>query len=81
MPQRELNRRTTAPRRAGAKLRIVPRMFTRFHADEGGQGLVEYALIAATIATGVMVAIFFLYNQIAQLFEFITDAVDALMGS
>ena len=51
-----------------------------FVVDEDGQGMVEYALIAATIATGVMVAVFFLYNQIAQLFQFITDAVDALMG-
>ena len=43
--------------------------WTRFRDDEGGQGLVEYALIIAVVALGVILAIVFLRDQINNLFN------------
>ena len=41
----------------------------RLRDEEQGQGLVEYALIIAIVALGVILAIVFLRNQIRGLFE------------
>jgi pilus assembly protein Flp/PilA len=40
-----------------------------FLRDDGGQGLVEYALIIAVIAIAVIVAMVFLRDQIANIFS------------
>ena len=40
-----------------------------FLRDEGGQGLVEYALIIAVIAIAVIVAVIFLRDQISNIFS------------
>jgi len=40
-----------------------------FFRDDGGQGLVEYALIIAVIAIAVIVAMIFLRDQIANIFS------------
>ena len=41
----------------------------RFFRDDGGQGLVEYALIIAVIAIAVIVAMVFLRGQIQNIFS------------
>ena len=43
--------------------------WARFRDEERGQGLVEYALIIAVVALGVILAIVFLRDQIRGLFE------------
>ncbi|MEK6227447.1 MAG: Flp family type IVb pilin [Chloroflexota bacterium] len=40
-----------------------------FMHDEGGQGLVEYALIIAVIAVAVIVAMLFLRDQLTNVFS------------
>ena len=40
-----------------------------FFRDEGGQGLVEYALIIAVIAIAVIVAMIFLRDQLSNIFS------------
>jgi pilus assembly protein Flp/PilA len=39
-----------------------------FFDDEDGQGLVEYALIIAVIAIGVIIAMFFLRGRLSNVF-------------
>ncbi len=41
----------------------------RFLREDGGQGLVEYALIIAVIAIAVIVAMVFLRGQIQNIFS------------
>ncbi len=43
--------------------------WARFRDEERGQGLVEYALIIAIVALGVILAIVFLRDQIRNLFN------------
>ena len=43
--------------------------WARFRDEERGQGLVEYALIIAIVALGVILAIVFLRDQIRGLFN------------
>ena len=43
--------------------------WARLRDEEGGQGLVEYALIIAVVALGVILAIVFLRDQINDLFD------------
>ena len=43
--------------------------WARFRDEERGQGLVEYALIIAIVALGVILAIVFLRDQINSLFN------------
>ena len=43
--------------------------WARLRDEERGQGLVEYALIIAVVALGVIVAIVFLRDQISDLFK------------
>jgi len=40
-----------------------------FFREEGGQGLVEYALIIAVIAIAVIVAMIFLRDQLSNIFS------------
>jgi Flp pilus assembly pilin Flp len=48
-----------------------------FARDEAGAGLVEYALIIAVIAIGVLVALSFLAGGISDAFEMVSDHVEA----
>lgn len=41
----------------------------RFTADESGQGLVEYVLIIALVAVGLILALTVFRNQIGQTFD------------
>ena len=45
------------------------------HEDEDGQGLAEYALILALIATVAIVALLFLGSQISDKLSVIGDAI------
>ena len=47
----------------------VQNTWIRFRDEDRGQGLVEYALIIAVVALGVILAIVFLRNQISDLFN------------
>ena len=40
-----------------------------FFREDGGQGLVEYALIIAVIAIALIVALYFLRDQITNVFS------------
>jgi len=49
--------------------RLEARAMNDFRVVEEGQGLVEYALIIAVIAIAVIVALFFLRDQITNVFS------------
>ncbi|MGH2450076.1 MAG: Flp family type IVb pilin [Candidatus Limnocylindria bacterium] len=53
------------------------RAASAFARDEDGAGLVEYALIIAVVALGVIGALVFLAGGIADAFEMISDHVEA----
>jgi len=44
-------------------------LFTRFAKDESGQGLVEYVLIIALVAIGLILALTVFRNRIGQTFD------------
>jgi pilus assembly protein Flp/PilA len=44
-------------------------MFRRFAKDESGQGLVEYILIIALVAVGLILALTAFRNQIGRTFD------------
>jgi pilus assembly protein Flp/PilA len=46
---------------------LVTALIARFHDDEEGQGLAEYALILALIAIVAIVALIFLGGQISSI--------------
>jgi pilus assembly protein Flp/PilA len=47
-------------------------LWNKFMADESGQGLVEYILIIALVAIGIMGAMFIFRGQLETMFETIT---------
>jgi len=50
----------------------LTQLFRQFANDESGQGLVEYVLIIALVAVGLIIALTVFRNRIGQTF----DAVD-----
>ncbi len=48
----------------------------RFLREEDGQGLVEYALILGIIAVGVIIAMFFLRDQLGTIFGTIGNSLN-----
>lgn len=52
----------------------MSRMLRRLVADETGQDLVEYAILAALIATVSITALSFLGQQIPKLFQLVIEA-------
>lgn len=54
--------------------------FTKLFKDESGQGMVEYGLILALVAIGVILALTFLGEEISAIFESITDALRGTGG-
>jgi pilus assembly protein Flp/PilA len=50
----------------------------RDFARDEGQGLVEYAVIIALIALGAMVALSFLAGGVGNVFEMVTDNLEAI---
>lgn len=52
-------------------------MWTRFMKDESGQGLVEYVLIIAVVALGVILALGFFRTRIGESFKRAGQTLDA----
>jgi len=67
------------PTRAGQHRRHTGGRMTgflkRFMDDESGQGLVEYVLIIACVAIGLVAVMFIFRDQIGTTFDTITDAL------
>ena len=59
-------------------LRRTVRTFVR---DERAAGLVEYALILAVVAVGVIVALVFLAGGIGNVFEMVSDTLEGVTTS
>ncbi len=59
-------------------LRSTVRTFVR---DERAAGLVEYALILALVAVGVIVALAFLAGGIGDVFEMVSDTLEGVTTS
>jgi pilus assembly protein Flp/PilA len=47
----------------------IEQLMRRFARDESGQGLVEYVLIIALVAVGLIIALTVFRNQIGQTFD------------
>jgi pilus assembly protein Flp/PilA len=52
-------------------------LWNKFLNDESGQGLVEYALIIALVAIGLIVILTLLRNSIGNVFNTSKNALDA----
>jgi pilus assembly protein Flp/PilA len=52
--------------------------FDRFHRDEDGQGLAEYALILALIAIVAIVALIYLGSQISDKLSIVGSTLDSV---
>jgi len=52
-------------------------LWNRFMNDESGQGLVEYALIIALVAIGLIVILTLLRNSIGNVFNVSRNELDA----
>jgi pilus assembly protein Flp/PilA len=52
-------------------------LWSKFMNDESGQGLVEYALIIALVAIGLIVILTLLRNSIGNVFNVSRNALDA----
>jgi pilus assembly protein Flp/PilA len=51
-------------------------MWTRFMQDESGQGLVEYILIIAVVAVGLITALYLFRNKVGDTFSVIADTIE-----
>ncbi|MBX6365821.1 MAG: Flp family type IVb pilin [Gemmatimonadetes bacterium] len=56
-------------------------LFHRFMKDESGQGLVEYVLIIALVAIGLIGIMILFRNSIGNTFNNVTQKLDAAPGS
>jgi pilus assembly protein Flp/PilA len=51
-------------------------LWSRFTQDESGQGLVEYVLIIALVAIGLIAIMLFFRNSIGNVFRTIADTLN-----
>ncbi len=56
-------------------------LWNRFLKDESGQGLVEYALIIALVAIGLIAILTLLRNSIGEVFDKSRNALNAAPGA
>jgi len=56
-------------------------LWNRFVSDESGQGLVEYALIIALVAIGLIVILTLLRNSIGNVFNTTRNTLDQSPGN
>lgn len=56
-------------------------LWNRFMADESGQGLVEYVLIIALVAIGLIAVMVVFRNNIGSTFDAVTDSLQAAPNS
>jgi pilus assembly protein Flp/PilA len=52
-------------------------LLKRFWSDESGQGMVEYALIVALVAIGLIAVFIFLRNSAGQVLDTAADSLNA----
>ena len=50
-------------------------LWTRFVSDESGQGLVEYVLIIAVVAIGLIAALYTFRNKIGNTFDSVSNSL------
>lgn len=50
-------------------------LWTRFVEDESGQGLVEYVLIIAVVAIGLIAALYFFRNNVGKTFDTVSNSL------
>jgi Flp pilus assembly pilin Flp len=60
-----------------AKGGFMKELWTRFVEDESGQGLVEYVLIIAVVAIGLILALYYFRDRVGQTY---VDVSDSLKG-
>jgi pilus assembly protein Flp/PilA len=51
-------------------------LLTRFIKDESGQGLVEYVLIIAVVAIGLILFLFYFRGKVGSTFKRVGDSLD-----
>ena len=54
---------------------------TRFMRDEAGAAGVEYGILVAAVAAGIIVAAFTIGEDVANAFQFVADTLDANCNS
>lgn len=50
-------------------------LWTRFVKDESGQGLVEYVLIIAVVAIGLITALYYFRNKVGNTFDSVSESL------
>ncbi|HSJ13186.1 MAG TPA: Flp family type IVb pilin [Longimicrobiales bacterium] len=51
-------------------------LWTRFVEDESGQGLVEYVLIIAVVAIGLIAALYVFRNKVGNTFDSVSQSLN-----
>jgi pilus assembly protein Flp/PilA len=64
----------------GQKEGNMRQLWNKFLADESGQGLVEYVLIIALVAIGLILVMVFFRNAIGNIFVNISESLDNAPG-
>jgi pilus assembly protein Flp/PilA len=59
----------------------IQQLFQRFARDESGQGLVEYVLIIALVAVGLIIALTVFRNQIGNTFDNVNTQLNSAPSS
>jgi len=75
LPQQQLE--AGAPRRTEGKMSRMHQLMQRLMRDESGQGLVEYVLIVALVAVGLILALTVFRNQIGNTFDDINSELQS----
>ncbi|MCL4424993.1 MAG: Flp family type IVb pilin [Firmicutes bacterium] len=61
-------------------LRLLAGLYHRFHKDEKGQGMVEYGLIIALVAIGVIVVLGLLRDELTTTFNNIINSLKSAVS-
>jgi pilus assembly protein Flp/PilA len=66
--------------RTGQEEGNMRELWNNFVADESGQGLVEYVLIIALVAVGLIAVMVIFRDSIGRIFDTISDRLDSAPG-